>query len=122
MAEITTIEWTDATFNPWTGCTKVSPACDHCYAERDAARFAPGRVLWGVGAERRTFGDAHWQQPLKWARQSFVECMACRWRDPRLAGAGVHGEPAVREPVLQRRRPRGHARRARLGAGGKTGS
>ena len=80
MAEITTIEWTDATFNPWWGCQKVSPACDHCYAERDAARFAPNRVLWGVGAERRTFGDAHWQQPLKWARQSFVECMACRWR------------------------------------------
>ena len=57
MAEITTIEWTDATFNPWWGCQKVSPACDHCYAERDAARFAPNRVLWGVGAERRTFGE-----------------------------------------------------------------
>jgi protein gp37 len=68
MSDTTTISWCDATFNPWWGCSKVSPACDHCYAERDAKRFAPGRVLWGVGAERRTFGDAHWQAPLKWAK------------------------------------------------------
>lgn len=33
MSDNTTIEWTDSTFNQWTGCTKVSPACDHCYAE-----------------------------------------------------------------------------------------
>jgi protein gp37 len=80
MAESSAISWTDATFNPWWGCTKVSPACDHCYAERDAHRFAPGRVLWGVGSERRTFGDAHWQQPLKWARRAFFECADCAWR------------------------------------------
>ena len=66
MAENSAIEWTHHTFNPWWGCQKVSPACDHCYAERDAKRFAPGKVLWGVGAERRTFGDKHWQAPLKW--------------------------------------------------------
>jgi protein gp37 len=68
MSENTGISWCDATFNPWWGCTKVSPACDHCYAERDARRFAPGKTLWGVGAERRTFGDAHWQMPLRWAK------------------------------------------------------
>lgn len=68
MAEKTAIEWCDATFNPWWGCQKVSPACDHCYAERDAKRFAPGRVLWGVGSERRTFEDAHWAAPFKWAK------------------------------------------------------
>lgn len=68
MAEHSAISWTDATFNPWWGCQKVSPACDHCYAERDAHRFAPGRVLWGVGAERRTFGESHWNEPLRWAR------------------------------------------------------
>lgn len=80
MAESTSIEWCDATFNPWWGCQKVSPACDHCYAERDAARFSPGRVLWGVGAERRTFDEKHWQQPLKWAKRAFVACPACGWR------------------------------------------
>jgi protein gp37 len=68
LSENTGISWCDATFNPWWGCTKVSPACDHCYAERDAHRFAPGKTLWGVGAERRTFGDAHWQMPLRWAK------------------------------------------------------
>jgi protein gp37 len=50
LSESTAISWTDATFNPWWGCTKVSPACDHCYAERDAKRFAPDRELWGTGA------------------------------------------------------------------------
>lgn len=66
MSEGTAIEWADNTFNPWWGCAKVSPACDHCYAERDAGRFQPGRVLWGVEAERRTFGDKHWNDPVRW--------------------------------------------------------
>lgn len=39
MADKTGIEWTDATWNPVTGCTKVSPGCDHCYAETFAERF-----------------------------------------------------------------------------------
>ena len=36
MGSKSKIEWTDHTFNPWWGCTKVSPACDHCYAESKA--------------------------------------------------------------------------------------
>jgi protein gp37 len=80
MAESSAISWTDATFNPWWGCTKVSPACDHCYAERDAHRFAPGRVLWGVGSERRIFGDKHWNEPLRWAARGFAACSRCAWR------------------------------------------
>lgn len=39
MAQATRIEWTDATWNPVAGCTKVGPGCDHCYAERFAERF-----------------------------------------------------------------------------------
>ena len=39
MAGPSKIEWTEATWNPVTGCTKVSPGCDHCYAERFAERF-----------------------------------------------------------------------------------
>ena len=50
MAKFSNIEWTDATYNPWYGCTKVSPACDHCYAESLMdTRF--GKVTWG--GERR---------------------------------------------------------------------
>jgi protein gp37 len=46
MAKFSNIEWTDATYNPWYGCTKVSPACDHCYAESLMdTRF--GKVTWG---------------------------------------------------------------------------
>ena len=40
MNDKTRIEWTDATWNPVTGCTKVSEGCDHCYAETIAHRFA----------------------------------------------------------------------------------
>lgn len=39
MGEQSKIEWTDATWNPWQGCTKVSPACDHCYMFRDLGRY-----------------------------------------------------------------------------------
>jgi protein gp37 len=67
MAETTKIEWTDATFNPWVGCTKVSPACDHCYAEGWAKRSGAPE-LW-QGARRRTT-DAYWKQPLKWNAES----------------------------------------------------
>ena len=39
MADSSAIEWTDATWNPVTGCTKISAGCDHCYAERFSERF-----------------------------------------------------------------------------------
>ncbi len=46
------IEWTDNTFNPWIGCTKVSEACQRCYAEtQEAIRYK--RVEWGAGKPRR---------------------------------------------------------------------
>lgn len=64
MAENSKIEWTDHTFNPWVGCIKVSPACDHCYAESWAKRA--GRAdLWHGGAPQRT-SEANWRKPVKW--------------------------------------------------------
>lgn len=65
MGDKTKIEWCDATFNPWWGCTRISPACDHCYADTWARRT--GHALWDNG-QRRTFGEKHWSEPLKWAR------------------------------------------------------
>ena len=56
------IEWTDHTFSPWVGCTKIGPGCDHCYAEGWAKRS--GLVTWG--AERRRTSAAYWRQPAKW--------------------------------------------------------
>lgn len=68
MGKETGISWTDHTFNPWWGCTKVSPGCDHCYAETFDKRV--GGAHWGKGAERRSFGDKHWNEPLKWNRDA----------------------------------------------------
>ena len=56
MAENTTIEWADATVNHWAGCSAVSPACDHCYAQRMAGRL--WAVEWGAGKPRRRFLSA----------------------------------------------------------------
>lgn len=70
MSANSKIEWTHHTYNPWWGCAKVSPGCDRCYAERDAKRHAPSRILWGVDAERREFSDKHWYEPLKWNAQA----------------------------------------------------
>ena len=67
MAENSSIEWTDHTFNPWIGCTKVSPACDHCYAERWAKRTG-NDALW-AGQRRRTT-PANWRKPLSWDRKA----------------------------------------------------
>jgi len=61
----TKIEWADHTFNPWEGCTKVSPGCAHCYAAARNKRFAGG-ANWGKGAPRRRTSEANWKQPLKW--------------------------------------------------------
>jgi protein gp37 len=71
MGQKTAITWTDSSFNPWWGCTKVSPACDHCYAESFAKRT--GHQVWGAGAPRRYFGDKHWAQPLKWERDAIAD-------------------------------------------------
>jgi protein gp37 len=66
MAENSKIEWTTHTFNPWTGCTKVSPACDHCYAEGWAKRS--GHVEWGPHGDRRR--TKTWNNPVKWNREA----------------------------------------------------
>ncbi len=63
------IEWTDSTFNPWVGCTKIArakrapSACDFCYAEKWAKRS--GQVGWGNYPRRRTT-EVYWRGPLTW--------------------------------------------------------
>lgn len=68
MSTNTKIEWTDHTFNPWWGCSRVSPACRFCYADRDAQRY--GHQLWRRHGERRMLSDNNWRQPLRWNRQA----------------------------------------------------
>ena len=71
MSENSKIEWTDHTFNPWEGCQKVGPGCDHCYAETRNARFAGGQAVnWGPGAPRRRTSPATWAMPRRWNAQA----------------------------------------------------
>ena len=72
MGERTGIEWTDATWNPWRGCAKVSPGCAHCYMFREQIRY--GRDPETVVRSKTTFGD-----PLKWAEPRVV--FTCSWSD-----------------------------------------
>lgn len=69
MGEGTKIEWADHTFNPWIGCTKVSPACDHCYAE-GLMDTRYGRVRWGAGEDRSRTAPSTWRQPARWNSQA----------------------------------------------------
>lgn len=69
MVENTKIEWATHTFNPWIGCSKVSPGCEHCYAETLMdTRY--GRVEWGVNGTRVLTSDSNWRQPLNWNRDA----------------------------------------------------
>lgn len=71
MSENTKIEWATHTFNPWEGCTKVGPGCDHCYAETRNARFGGGTAInWGPGAPRRRTSVANWRKPMQWQAQA----------------------------------------------------
>lgn len=69
MAENSGIEWTHHTFNPWIGCTKVSAACDNCYAEAWDKRFSGKR--WGPHASRTR--TKTWGQPIKWQKRAKSE-------------------------------------------------
>ncbi len=64
MGKDTKISWAHHSFGPWWGCSRVSPGCEHCYAETFAKRT--GYAVWGVNAPRRFFGDKHWAEPLRW--------------------------------------------------------
>jgi len=67
--EYSKIEWTNNTFNPWIGCQKVSPGCDHCYAEA-MMDHRYGKVEWGPHGERKRTSDANWKLPLRWGRKA----------------------------------------------------
>ena len=71
MSDTTKIEWTDKTWNPWEGCTKVSPGCANCYAEAMNHRFKKDN--WGKGKPRRRTKD--WSKPARWNRD--LICDAC---------------------------------------------
>lgn len=70
MGKETGISWCHHTFNPWHGCVKVSPGCEHCYAETLSKRW--GKDIWGPAktTSRQLMSDAYWKQPLAWDRDA----------------------------------------------------
>src|SRR6185312_11609666 len=70
MGENSAIAWCDMTFNPIIGCTKISAACDHCYAAEYAKRYEP-LVKWGEPGQKvvyRRTAESNWRKPLQWNR------------------------------------------------------
>jgi len=78
VSQLSSIEWTDATWNPVRGCTKISPGCKHCYAETFAERFrgVPGHP-YERGFDLRLVPEKL-EEPLKWKRprKIFVNSMS----------------------------------------------
>lgn len=70
--EYSNIEWTDHTFNPWIGCTKVNPLCQHCYAET-LMDIRYKRVKWGPAGTRSRTGKQYWRNPVRWDRDAKAE-------------------------------------------------
>jgi protein gp37 len=95
MGDKSTIEWTDATWNPVTGCTKVSAGCKHCYAERVFPRvYGEVRIIVPTPAEGGAGVDwiapdtptGHWTRPRRFTDVFFHEdrlVQPLRWRKPR---------------------------------------
>lgn len=74
MADRSAIEWTQATWNPVTGCSKVSPGCAHCYAETMSLRFRWSRAPWtpANAAENVRLHVDRLEQPLRWHRPRMI--------------------------------------------------
>jgi len=72
MAQNSAIEWTETTWNPLTGCTKVSPGCKHCYAERMSLRLqAMGQANYANGFDL-TLHEHMLEVPLRWKKPRLV--------------------------------------------------
>ena len=78
MANNSSIEWTESTWNPLTGCTKISPGCKHCYAERMALRLQAMGQPHYVNGFKLTLHEDALELPLRWKRPQtiFVNSMS----------------------------------------------
>lgn len=72
MAEKSAISWTRSTFNPWIGCTRVGPGCDHCYAAVSTPARSQG-IVWGPGQPRKRTVPSNWAKPLQWEKLAAEE-------------------------------------------------
>lgn len=80
MSDHTGIQWTDVTWNPTTGCTRVSPGCQNCYAERDANRLA-GSLRRYRGLTKKVGGQPRWTGEVRFLEEALTRPL--RWKKPR---------------------------------------
>ena len=76
MAQNSNIEWTDHTWNPWRGCSKVNTGCKNCYAETLSKRNPGTLGIWGTekqGATRVVAAEQTWKEPLRWNKTAVLE-------------------------------------------------
>ncbi len=86
MAEQTAISWTQHTWNPWRGCTKISPGCKHCYmftAQEKRARQTGNLEMWNP---ERVIKTTTWREPARWQRNAEAagkteNVFTCSWSD-----------------------------------------
>jgi len=97
----TKIEWATHTFNPWQGCTKVSPACDNCYAANYGNRFG---VEWGAGKPRKRTSESTWKQPLRWNKQAKINQSA--WDEFKAIYPDLTDEQIQERGFIKPERPR----------------
>ncbi len=91
MAEKSKIQWTDHTFNPLIGCTKVSDGCKFCYAE-ELMDHRYHKAQWGPTGTRTRTAESNWRKVETWNRAGWMECGTCGWRGPVLGViAGLTG-------------------------------
>ena len=79
MGKNSSIGWTDHTFNPWIGCTKVSPGCENCYAEEFMTKHWR-QVQWGPTATRKLTAASTWAGPVRWQREAKRDSVSPRRR------------------------------------------
>lgn len=100
MADKSTIEWTDATWNPVTGCSHVSPGCDHCYAETLSLRHGWSKAPWTPenAAQNVILHPERLEKPATWRkpRMVFVNSMSDLFH-PRVPGEYIEKVFAVME-------------------------
>ena len=97
----TKIEWATYTFNPWVGCTKISPACDNCYAADYGNRFG---VEWGANKPRKRTSMSNWELPLRWNKQARIKQKA--WQGFKNQYPDLTDEQLIERGFIKPERPR----------------
>jgi protein gp37 len=101
VANASTIEWTETTWNPVRGCARISPGCEHCYAERMAHRFG-GKGMPYEGLTRASRTGPRWTGRLRLVDDAIGEPL--RWRKPQLVFVNSMSDlfhDAVPEPFIR---------------------